>query len=76
MILRAIDIRTGLYNNVQLDKFVIKFDKDQLQIHSVIFNQDHIGEKPEEIKGFESFLKSLFVGVIFSRAESKEKIHL
>lgn len=77
MILTAIDIRTGkLDPEAKLERFAIQFDKVQLKIYSIIFNQDHIGEKPEEKIDIQTFLKSLRVGVIFTRAETVEKMHL
>jgi hypothetical protein len=45
MILTAIKIRTGKpATTPDLAPFNIEFDPKDLQIHSVIFNQDHIGK--------------------------------
>ena len=79
MVLSIINIQTGQLDQKANDyrdlrKFTIKFDVDDIKIHSIIFSQDHIGEKLEGYKEqLASFINSLYVGVIFSRKEEEDK---
>ena len=73
MVLRGIDIKTNEPVADDLSQYSIRFSESRVQIHSVVFSQNHVkkSEQPHEQTQTE-FLDALVLGVVYSDKPDQE----